>query len=189
MNDMLESGLEEGIILRCVRDELRKKYGWSKEHCRVMPRGVPLEQGPEFFVGVTDAGIEGSPVDGFYLAETFRLEVWVWRRSSQYPTDRHQSLMLDKDPHLGQIWLPSGLERAVKQFVHMNYDLMTAINDAAGTGTTTGGSGLQHPFVYQGSSATTPQSVNDGGGGQVYFGRQIRFGGALHIDPVDTTHH
>lgn len=178
--------MDTGTILRVVRDELRQKYGWSKNHCRVTEQGEPLQQSPEFFVGIIDGGIEGSPADGYYLEETYRLHVWVWRRITQHPKDRKANVLLDEEPHLGNVRLPSDLERQVKKFIHHNHRLRQAINDAFGAGTEEHGSGLSTPFIYQGSTTTQVLPVVDGVGGQVptYAGRMLRFGGAMHIDPI-----
>lgn len=178
--------MELGTVLKVVRDQLRLKFSWKKAHCRVVPNGEPLERSPEFFVGLCDGGIEGGIEDGYFEYEKFRIEVWVWRRLGQYSKDRHGNAMLDEDPHLANIQLPSGLERRVKKFIHMNYALMNAINTEFGTGTSDAGSGLQHPFVYQGSSRTQVQNANDGGTSVASFaGRQLRFSGGLHVDPID----
>ncbi|MFI4874761.1 MAG: hypothetical protein ACIALR_05470 [Blastopirellula sp. JB062] len=180
--------MELGTILRVARDGLREKYGWKKSQCRITAQGEPLELSPEFFVGIHDAGIEGGVIDGYYLEETYRIEVSVWRRLGQYPKDRLDDVLIDEDPHLVNVDLPSRLEKQVKDFIHFSYPLMNAINQAYGAPSEENGPGLLKPFIYQGSTRTKTLVVNDGGTkpSPAYAGRTLRFGGAQLIAPICT---
>lgn len=176
--------MEMGTVLRVIRDDLQNRYQWSKNHCRVVEQGEPLDNSPEFFVGITDGGTDGSPQDGFRLQELYRVNIWVWRRLGQYPQDRQGNAMIDADPHLGNIAMTSQLEREVKKRIHMSYALIEKINAACDAMTGEQTSKIVHPFVYQGSSVTQTKTVDDGGPSVAFTGRQLRFGGAMNIETI-----
>ena len=174
--------MQIGIILQTVRDQLRGRFHWAGDQCRVTAMGLPPARAGEFFIGIFDGGTAAAKEEGYFLAETFQLEIAVWRRIGSYASDRQGTVLLEDDPHLGNVCLPSQLASRVQRFVHRNYRLMQAINAAHGSPAEASGSGLQSPFVFQGSR---PSQVHTPSGGSASFaGRVLQFGGALHIDPI-----
>lgn len=174
-----------GICLRVIRDTLRTTHGWHPRDCRPMPRGEPPENHPsEWFVGIDEAGVDSGPDDFYGLQETYRVDIWVWRKLGQYPKDELGTVLLDEDPHLANILLPEDLERKVIKTMHFSYAIMNAINVVIDP-SAENGSGLNQPFRYQGRGRTTTTLVNDGGGGQSWAGRALRFGGAKRTQTIE----
>lgn len=175
-----------GTILRVVRDELRRLNNWPNEACRVAFRGEPLDNTPtEFFVGIDEVGTTSGPQHTYDLEETYRLEIWAWRKLPQYPHDRREAVLVDEDIYLGHVELPHDLERKILQAVHFQYPLMNKINEAMGVPTPENGSGLIAPLVYEGRSRTQTKVVSDGGQtAEAWAGRGLRFGGATRIQSI-----
>ncbi|GAA4441994.1 hypothetical protein [Bremerella cremea] len=174
--------MHTAAILKTVCLQLRQRWGWTADQCRVTLDARPIARCGEFFVAIADAGTEAAESTGHFVAERFQLEVGVWRRVAAFPADRAANLLLEDDPHAAPVCLPHALERQVKQTIHRSYTLLNAINQAAGCGTEATGSGLQSPFVYRGSRRT--QVLEAKPGGAAFVGRLIQFGEALHIDPI-----
>jgi len=170
-----------GLLLRVVRDQLRRRFHWQADQCRVTPDGSPLEGSGSMFVGIVDGGIQGSRVDGYFHEEVFQVDVAVWRRTDGWPDDRLENTLLDEDRHVTNVALPSELERQIKRFLHFNYGVMNCVNQQVSQCAGVQG-GLIHPLIYQGSDAT--KLFHSKSSGQAWAGRLLHFGGAVQVDPI-----
>lgn len=176
------------IILDVAAEYLRQRNKWTKDQCRVMPDGEPagVSIGSQFFVGLDELSIRpGDYRNQLQLQETAGIEIFIWRKSGQFPKDR-QGHLIDKDNQYLNLLMPSSIERNIIRQIHGNMEIVTVANQQAGTNTDNSGSGFSLPLKLLGKSKQVPTTLDAGGPAPIpYVLRRLQFGGMYRFQYSD----
>ena len=117
-----------GIVLSQIRNRLRDALSLSADQCDVQPGGRPPEAAGEWYLAVDELGVDSTARS--HLAEEFAVEVAIWRRLGQFPTDRRGELLLHESAYLAAMHTLDNLERQVILSLHGNFaDLVSNAAD------------------------------------------------------------
>ncbi len=173
-----------GIILQVVRDHLQTEMSLDAGECGIQPGGLPPDGAGELYVAVDELGIRSASRN--QLHEIYEIEVAIWRRSSNYPTDRQGDVVLRDDPQLAGILTLDDLERDVISKLHANHtDIMAVANSAIGAGSPGGGDVFQQPLYFAGRGRS--ESLRPGGSKSpvAWIGRRLKFTGMTRVQATD----
>lgn len=174
-----------GAILQEVRDHLRTALSLGADQCGIQIGGTPPEAAGNFYVAVDELGVESTAQQ--HLQENYQVEISLWRRLGQTPSDRSGEALLRDDPYLSGAQSLDDLERSVIKNLHANYtDITTAANTAIGAGANPNGDVFQLALYYAGRKRTeTWQAAGKKKNPPTWLVRRLKFVGMNRVQALD----
>ncbi len=174
-----------GMALEGIRDYLRREYEWDHNQCGVQLETLPPATAAQFFIGLDDAGCIGGDPQTDSLKETLEIEIGIWRRAGDKPSDRKGQLKLPHDMYLGKVYTLTDLERLVMVpkassaggGLHKNYRLLQYINQKFELPNEESGPGFVTPLNFAGYGRLETRTIEGGSGPIAFYGRKLRFRG------------
>ena len=173
-------------LIQSVRDVLRTDLAADfpnlsdiTKYVGIQPQGNPPASSGEFYVAIDEGGTSSDSRN--FLRESYRLKIYVSKRTGKYAKDQMERAYRDNAEGL------ETLERFIIGHLHANETVRGTANSYA-SAPGAGGDVFQRPLYYQGRSNTT---YREGGWGHAEKGKDswlvriLDFSGADRIQATD----
>lgn len=174
------------LILEAVRDRLRSLNGWTVHQCGLQVDATPPPTASQWYVAIDEDGVSADgQLENYWLKETSRIVVAVWRSCGEVPADMLGTLNLWEDRYRPLINSLAKLERKVIQGIHQRFEIMNAVNSVITSDQGTYGELMTETMFYRGRTKTEPFLEDQQGRRKLYVGRRLRFAGGGRTQSIE----